>query len=251
MLAMQIALALAQPGQADHIVPLIVDSFELGQLVRLDCVSPPFVGEVPHHMSNIPIPPWRDQRAILDDLGVGTPQQQIMCGEEMLRRLITLLSAREYVGDMTPLQRWRTCLIHCLALQDRVHSDIVDWAETCPAACGNEDVLAQVVDVVLPEIATRVSSSSLGQQGLSSEVYRLRDECWKEVDTHALCVRTRKEQHNLEERLFAHAKAHPHLYTRTTASGKAVARVPWLALQPIHSLPLCANCSSPLTFHTL
>jgi len=233
MLTLQTAMALATPRDAEHIVPLIVDGFELGQLVRLDCVSPPFVGEVPHHMTNLPIPPWRDQRTSLDDLGVGTPQQQIMCGEEMLRRLITLLSAREYAGDMSPMRRWRMCLIHCLALQDRVHSDIVEWAETCPAACGNEDLLAQVVDLILPEIATRVSASA-AKTGLASEVYRLRDACWSEVDVHSLCVRTRKEQHDLEERLYKHAKAHPELYTRTSVSGKAgVARVPWLACHPV------------------
>jgi hypothetical protein len=32
---------------------------------------------------------------------------QILVAEEMLRRLISLLSAREWSGDMTAKQRWR------------------------------------------------------------------------------------------------------------------------------------------------
>jgi hypothetical protein len=98
---------------------------QVHDVLRLDCAADAFIGENPHDSA--------------DTQSVGTPQQQIMCCEEMLRRLLSVLSAREWAGDMTALERWRMCLIHCLALQERAHSELVEWAETCSACTGMID----------------------------------------------------------------------------------------------------------------
>lgn len=242
MLVLQLALALSSREEAEFVVPLFVERFELEALFRLDCVSAPFIGERPYrgahaHMAH--------QSAV--ELGVGTTQQQIMCGEEMLRRLITLLSAREFVGDMTPEQRWRICLLHKLALGDGAHSEIIEWAQTCPAASGAEDNLALVVDDILATIATRVLANAE-----TGYVYRLRPECWPEVDVHSVCIRTRKQQHDVELQLFQHAKSNPTLYTRPAAAmgasrgdTESKRRVPWLAL---HTIPVRPEVRSGLSY---
>ena len=155
MLLLQCSLALCNEEEAEHVMPLLVQRFELQELVRLDCVSPSFIGERPHENAEVP----RGYTEDVGRLGTGTPQQQVIGCEEMLRRFISLLSAREWAGDMSPHQRWRMCLIHCLALQDRAHSEMVEWAETCPAASGLGDSLSQLVDEVLPSIATKVQAS--------------------------------------------------------------------------------------------
>ena len=99
--------------------------------------------------------------------------KQLACGEEMLRLLICVLSARDLAGDLAPWARWRHCLVHCLAIQDRPHSEILEWAQTCPVGtAGRDDAVALIVDQVLPEIATRVrgEAESESSSGLATQV---------------------------------------------------------------------------------
>ena len=49
MLVLQLALALSSREEAEFVVPLFVERFELEALFRLDCVSPPYIGEGPYH----------------------------------------------------------------------------------------------------------------------------------------------------------------------------------------------------------
>ncbi len=81
--------------------------------------------------------------------------------------------------------------------------------------------VVQVIDDFLPTIASRVKASGEngGAGGMTSYVYRLRPECWPEVDVHSICIRTRKQQHDVEQQLFQHAKSNPALYTRPAAGG--------------------------------
>ena len=69
-----------------------------------------------------------------------------------------------------------------------------------------------MVDDILASIATRVLANAE-----TGYVYRLRPECWPEVDVHSICIRTRKQQHDVEQQLFQHAKANPTLYIRPAA----------------------------------
>jgi hypothetical protein len=41
-------------------------------------------------------------------------------------------------------------------------------------------------------------------------------------DVHSICIRTRKQQHDVEQQLFQHAKANPTLYIRPAAGDMCV-----------------------------
>ena len=85
----------------------------------------------------------------------------------------------------------------------------------------------------MPELTTR---------GFPTQVYRLKPECWAQVDLHSLCVRTRKEQHQVELRMAEHAReggAPPPPPARgagaETGETPARGRPPWVAR---HGVPL-------------
>ena len=71
----------------------------------------------------------------------------------------------------------------------------------------------------MPELTTR---------GFPTQVYRLKPECWAQVDLHSLCVRTRKEQHQVELRMAEHAR-------EGGAPPPPRGRPPWVAR---HGVPL-------------
>ena len=48
---------MSEPEGAEAAVPLLVERFELEQLVCLDCVSPPFIGERPVQLAHLPLRP--------------------------------------------------------------------------------------------------------------------------------------------------------------------------------------------------
>lgn len=163
----QLVVSLAtSEAAAANVVRVVVRVFELDSLFRLDAVSPPLVGEPPADAG-------RHRVGQEEETGAGGPAKQLACGEEMLRLLICVLSARDLAGDMAPWARWRHCLVHCLAIQDRPHSEILEWAQTCPVGtAGRDDAVALIVDQVLPEIATRVrgEAESESSSGLATQV---------------------------------------------------------------------------------
>ena len=97
--------------------------FEVWDFFAIDGVSPPLSAN-----------PSRTE-------GHPRPEQSIACAEELLRLLLTVVSAREYVGVVTPAQRLDLCLAHFLAGADsRKHSQIMLWA-SCSPACLREGAL--------------------------------------------------------------------------------------------------------------
>ncbi|KAJ1493752.1 hypothetical protein T484DRAFT_1767320 [Baffinella frigidus] len=134
------------------LVPLLIERFELCELFR-DDASPREPGP-------------RDP----------TLPQQMQVAEEMLRLLITLLTANDFTAPYTVAERTRHFLVHCLATQARTHSQLLDWVRHAPLAPGAEPVTPRDIDEILHTIAQR--SGAQGEYELCPEAW---PEAWSEV----------------------------------------------------------------------
>ena len=175
VLAMQ--LCAAHMSDTSSLVHLLVDRFAVWDFFEIDGVAPA-----------------PGQRGPIE------AEELITCAEEMIRLLITLVSAREFVGELTMSQRLDLCLVHLLAgAESKKHSSIMEWVSCSPACLKDDSIPHSLVDESLARVADRGSGGA----------YSLKASMQGSVSLHSIVLRTRQEQSQV--RVASHPIENPKL----------------------------------------